>query len=430
MFAPRGRRTDCAKRITVNGETVDSPAFNVEGNEKILLDGEKLPAVESTRLWLYYKPTGLLTTHKDTSNRPTVFDNLPAGLPRVISVGRLDLNSEGLLLLTNNGELSRTLELPQNGWSRRYKVKVHGRVSQAKIDSLADGVTVDGVAYGPVKILLGETQGTNTWLTITLQEGKNREIRRLMKYIGLEVARLIRLSYGPFQLGSLKKAKCARFRKSSERTARRQIPVMRIIGGLYRGKNFFRRVQFTFVPLPIRRAKLFLTFYTANFPSRGINFESPTFLPAAARLRSRRFPAACGMQPWQTLTSPTRHAMLRFFRPKNKIRLLKADAARLPAADAPFDLIFLDAPYHKGLSEKRWLRFCGKTGWPKTLYAWWNWPVTKPLPFRPDCKRLTTAATASAVLFFSANKQLDFLSKKSIIITVQLNYLHYDFNFT
>ncbi len=193
------------KRITVNGETVDSPAFNVEGNEKILLDGEKLPAVESTRLWLYYKPTGLLTTHKDTSNRPTVFDNLPAGLPRVISVGRLDLNSEGLLLLTNNGELSRTLELPQNGWSRRYKVKVHGRVSQAKIDSLAGGVTIDGVAYGPVKILLGETQGTNTWLTISLQEGKNREIRRLMKYIGLEVARLIRLSYGPFQLGSLKK---------------------------------------------------------------------------------------------------------------------------------------------------------------------------------------------------------------------------------
>ncbi len=193
------------KRITVNGETVDSPAFNVEGNEKILLDGEKLPAVESTRLWLYYKPTGLLTTHKDTSNRPTVFDNLPAGLPRVISVGRLDLNSEGLLLLTNNGELSRTLELPQNCWSRRYKVKVHGRVSQAKIDSLAGGVTIDGVAYGPVKILLGETQGTNTWLTISLQEGKNREIRRLMKHIGLEVARLIRLSYGPFQLGSLKK---------------------------------------------------------------------------------------------------------------------------------------------------------------------------------------------------------------------------------
>ena len=208
------------KRITVNGEIVDSPAFNVDGNEKILLDGEKLPAVETTRLWLYYKPTGLLTTHKDTSNRPTVFDNLPAGLPRVISVGRLDLNSEGLLLLTNNGELSRTLELPQNGWSRRYKDKVHGRISQAKIDSLADGVTVDGVAYGPVKILLGETQGTNTWLTITLQEGKNREIRRLMKYIGLEVARLIRLSYGPFQLGSLKKGEV---REVSQKVLKEQL---------------------------------------------------------------------------------------------------------------------------------------------------------------------------------------------------------------
>lgn len=193
------------KRITVNGEIIDSPAFNVEGTEKILLDGEKLPTVETTRLWLYYKPVGLLTTHKDTANRPTVFDNLPVGMPRVISVGRLDLNSEGLLLLTNNGELSRMLELPQNGWSRRYKVKVHGRISQNKIDSLAGGVTIDGVSYGPVKIVLGESQGTNTWLTITLQEGKNREIRRLMQYIGLEVARLIRLSYGPFQLGSLKK---------------------------------------------------------------------------------------------------------------------------------------------------------------------------------------------------------------------------------
>jgi len=193
------------KRITVNGEIVESPAFNVEGNEDIRLDGEKLPQIEATRLWLYYKPVGLITTHKDSSGRPTVFENLPAGMPRVISVGRLDLNSEGLLLLTNNGELSRLLELPQNGWSRRYKVKVHGRILQNKIDSLADGVVIEGVAYGPVKIVVGESQGTNTWLTITLQEGKNREIRKLMKHIGLDVARLIRLSYGPFQLGSLKK---------------------------------------------------------------------------------------------------------------------------------------------------------------------------------------------------------------------------------
>lgn len=193
------------KRVTVNGETIDSPAFNVDGSEDIRLDGEKLPQREVTRMWLYYKPTGLITTHKDISGRPTVFENLPAGMPRVISVGRLDLNSEGLLLLTNNGELSRLLELPQNGWSRRYKVKVHGRVLPDKLQALEKGVTIDGVSYGPVKIVLGESQGTNSWLTITLQEGKNREIRRLMQHIGLEVARLIRLSYGPFQLGSLKK---------------------------------------------------------------------------------------------------------------------------------------------------------------------------------------------------------------------------------
>ena len=193
------------QRVTVNGEVITSPAFNVEGTEKILLDGEKLPAVEGTRLWLYYKPVGLLTTHKDTSNRPTVFDNLPAGLPRVISVGRLDLNSEGLLLLTNNGELSRKLELPQNGWSRRYKVKVHGKVDVKKLASLEQGVTIDGINYGPVKIVLESEQGSNAWLSVTLNEGKNREIRKLMKSINLEVARLIRLSYGPFQLGNLKK---------------------------------------------------------------------------------------------------------------------------------------------------------------------------------------------------------------------------------
>ena len=192
------------QRVTLNGEIINSPAINVEPSDKILIDGEKLPAIEQTRLWLYYKPTGLITSHKDSS-RPTVFDNLPAGMPRVISVGRLDVNSEGLLLLTNNGELSRLLELPQNGWSRRYKVKVHGQVTQQKLDSVSNGVTIDGVNYGPVKIAIDSTQGTNTWLTITLSEGKNREIRRLMQYIGLDVARLIRLSYGPFQLGSLKK---------------------------------------------------------------------------------------------------------------------------------------------------------------------------------------------------------------------------------
>lgn len=193
------------KRVTVNGEIIDTPAFNVEGTEKILLDGEKLPEIEQTRLWLYHKPAGLLTTHKDTEARATVFDHLPVGLPRVISVGRLDLNSEGLLLLTNNGELSRKLELPENGWSRRYKVRVHGVVNKKKLSELADGTVIDGINYGPVKAELESQNGTNSWLIVTLNEGKNREIRKLMKSIGLEVARLIRLSYGPFQLGSLKK---------------------------------------------------------------------------------------------------------------------------------------------------------------------------------------------------------------------------------
>lgn len=193
------------KRVTVNGEIIDTPAFKVEGSEKILLDGEKLPEIEQTRLWLYHKPAGLLTTHKDTEARATVFDHLPAGLPRVISVGRLDLNSEGLLLLTNNGELSRKLELPENGWSRRYKVRVHGFVNKNKLADLAKGATVDGINYGPVKAELESQNGTNSWLVVTLNEGKNREVRKLMKSIGLEVARLIRLSYGPFQLGNLKK---------------------------------------------------------------------------------------------------------------------------------------------------------------------------------------------------------------------------------
>ena len=192
-------------RVTVNGEVVDTPAFNVEGSEKILLDGEKLPQKELTRLWLYYKPAGLVTSHKDEKGRPTVFENLPAGLPRVISVGRLDLNSEGLLLLTNNGELSRKLELPSNGWVRRYKVRVHGYVDIRKLEALQNGTVIDGVAYGAVTAVVESQQGANSWLQVTLSEGKNREIRRVMKSVGLEVSRLIRLSYGPFQLGALKK---------------------------------------------------------------------------------------------------------------------------------------------------------------------------------------------------------------------------------
>ena len=207
------------KRVTLNGEVVLSPALNVEKGDDIKIDGEKLPVIEQTRLWLYYKPVGLITSHKD-ENRKTVFESLPEGMPRVVSVGRLDLNSEGLLLLTNNGELSRMLELPQNGWSRRYKVKVHGVLDKNKLESLENGVTIDGVDYGAVKIVVNGTQGTNSWLTITLNEGKNREIRKLMQYIGLEVARLIRLSYGPFQLGSLQKGEV---KEVSQKVLREQL---------------------------------------------------------------------------------------------------------------------------------------------------------------------------------------------------------------
>lgn len=193
------------KRVSVNGEIVATPAYNVENTDIILIDGEKIKAIEPTRVWLYHKPVGLLTTHKDEHNRATVFDNLPVGLPRVISVGRLDINSEGLLLLTNNGELARKLELPENGWSRRYKVRVHGRLNEKKLAQLANGVSIEGVQYGQVNIEIESQNGSNSWLLVTLREGKNREIRKLMKYVGLEVARLIRISYGPFQLGNLKK---------------------------------------------------------------------------------------------------------------------------------------------------------------------------------------------------------------------------------
>lgn len=192
-------------RITVNGETVETPATMVTGEEDIRFDGEKIKKKDRTRLWLYHKPSGLITSHKDEKERDTVFANLPAGLPRVISVGRLDLNSEGLLLLTNDGALSRALELPENGWSRRYKVKVHGLLNEKKLKELEQGVTVDGVEYSPCKITIDSKQQSNAWLTISITEGKNREVRKLMASIGLTVARLIRLSYGPFQLGSLKK---------------------------------------------------------------------------------------------------------------------------------------------------------------------------------------------------------------------------------
>lgn len=190
-------------RVTLNGKLLDTPVVNVTLEDKIEVDGVPIRGIERTRLWLYHKPGGLVTTNSDPEGRPTVFDNLPEGLPRVLSIGRLDINTEGLLLLTNDGGLSRTLELPTTGWLRRYRVRAHGEVDQAALDKLKDGIAVDGVLYGSIEATLDRAQGHNVWITMGLREGKNREIKNVLGALGLEVNRLIRISYGPFQLGDL-----------------------------------------------------------------------------------------------------------------------------------------------------------------------------------------------------------------------------------
>ena len=191
-------------RVTVNGKVIDSPALNVSSSDKITVDGKPVGEPEPARMWLYHKPAGLVTTERDEKDRPTVFASLPPEMPRVLSVGRLDLNSEGLLLLTNDGEIKRRLELPATGWLRRYRVRIKGSASEAQLDQLREGITVDGVKYQPMIVTFDRQQGANAWLTIALREGKNREIRRAMDAIGATVNRLIRVSYGPFQLGELK----------------------------------------------------------------------------------------------------------------------------------------------------------------------------------------------------------------------------------
>lgn len=190
-------------RVTVNGRIINSPALDVTQNDVVAVDGKPLPPRERTRLFLYHKPRGLMTTHDDPEGRPTVFDNLPEGLPRLISVGRLDFNTEGLLLLTNDGGLARTLELPDTGWLRRYRVRAHGDVTQAQLDELKNGIEVEGVKYGPIEATLERDQGANVWLVFAIREGKNREVRNVCAHLGLEVNRLIRVSYGPFQLGEI-----------------------------------------------------------------------------------------------------------------------------------------------------------------------------------------------------------------------------------
>jgi 23S rRNA pseudouridine2605 synthase len=171
--------------------------------DRIAVDGEPLPTRERTRLFLYHKPRGLLTSHADPGGRPTIFSVLPKNLPRLISVGRLDLNTEGLLLLTNDGGLARTLELPATGWLRRYRVRAHGRVAQDQLDTLRQGITIDGIRYGSIEATVDRPQGSNVWLTFAMREGKNREVKNVLGHLGLAVNRLIRVSFGPFQLGEL-----------------------------------------------------------------------------------------------------------------------------------------------------------------------------------------------------------------------------------
>lgn len=194
-------------RVSLNGVKLDTPVVNATLSDKIEVDGMPIRGAERTRLWLYHKPAGLVTTNSDPEGRPTVFDNLPGELPRVLSIGRLDINTEGLLLLTNDGGLSRVLELPTTGWLRRYRVRAHGEVDQAALDKLKEGIAVDGVLYGAIDATLDRTQGHNVWISMGLREGKNREIKNVLGALGLEVNRLIRVSYGPFQLGDLAEGK-------------------------------------------------------------------------------------------------------------------------------------------------------------------------------------------------------------------------------
>ena len=196
-------RLIAAGRVAVDGQVLSSPAVTVTDANRVTVDGEPLPEAEQARLFRYHKPAGVLTAARDPEGRPTIYDRLPEGLPRLMPIGRLDMGSEGLLLLTNDGELKRRLELPATGWLRRYRVRVHGRIEETKLEALKNGIEIDGFQYGPIQAALDRVQGSNAWLTVALREGKNREIRRVLEHFGWPVNRLIRLSFGPFQLGGL-----------------------------------------------------------------------------------------------------------------------------------------------------------------------------------------------------------------------------------
>ena len=192
-------------RVSVNGKKISSPALNVSVIDRVTVDGRQINDPQPTRLWLYHKPSGLVTTTRDEMGRSTVFDSLPEDLPLLMPVGRLDLNSEGLLLLTNDGEIKRRLELPSTGWLRKYRVRVRGTPNDSTLEPLRRGLNIDGERFRPMQATIDRQQGANAWITVGLREGRNREIRRVMEAAGLTVNRLIRVSYGPFQLGNLRR---------------------------------------------------------------------------------------------------------------------------------------------------------------------------------------------------------------------------------
>lgn len=236
-------------RVKVNGNLLTSPAFNVTDKDVILIDGERLAARERTRLFLFHKPAGAMTTNRDPEGRKTVFDVLPDGLPRLMTVGRLDYSTEGLLLMTNDGGLARVLELPSTGWLRRYRARVHGTVDEAALDRLKEGIAVDGVLYGAIEVSLEREKGSNAWLTVALREGKNREIKKVLGALGLQVTRLIRISYGPFQLGAIEPGEIVELKG---RTLRDQLGE-RLIGEA--GADFDAPIAKPFSNKPERKAR-------------------------------------------------------------------------------------------------------------------------------------------------------------------------------
>ncbi|MBZ9955252.1 MULTISPECIES: pseudouridine synthase [unclassified Mesorhizobium] len=238
-----------AGRVKVNGRVLSSPAFNVMPGDIIHLDGMEIPPIERTRLFLFHKPAGVVTTNRDPEGRKTVFDVLPAELPRLMTIGRLDINTEGLLLLTNDGGLSRVLELPATGWLRRYRVRVHGKVEESALAGLREGIAVDGVFYGAIEASLDREQGSNAWLTIGLREGKNREVKNILGALGLDVTRLIRISYGPFQLDELPEGHVLEIKG---KVLRDQLGERLIEES---GANFDAEITKPFSNLPVRRVE-------------------------------------------------------------------------------------------------------------------------------------------------------------------------------